>query len=720
MMLLSLEDSAALGHASCTGDQPHQLTSSPIPEGEPSSEQESPSGLHAAAALEAAAAEAAGVASPEALPGSQLLRQQDWAAAGVQAASSRYGADCWPSPDGSPGVLLSSPVLGSTHANAAAGSTAPKTASRFGPSPAVAGSSAQTAAAAGSSAGGVAAEPVSTGAGDGSRVVALRAAQQPNVLEFSPIRGLTLWADASLPDASQQLAAAAAAADSAGSPDLDMQSQRQQAEAQEEHGSRANSASSSRPTSSAVVNQFEQLQRLLTSSSTSSEEDWQDADAAIAAEGANETAAALDSPTSQQEQQQQQLSSPGLQEVECLATSVASRLQAISPGLLRVCVDDTVGAAASQADGCAGAETRSGSPDFFTPADTPQTEQLAMPVPALFTPSPGPQQQQQQQQGEVSQGAGAADAASPVATSRSAVAHHSSSGSPPAAPAAGRPSPLRVRTTADETPASPRVTPAKSPRAVAATATTPSGSSATTPVSARGGMSPLQLRASPAESVDSFYCATAGEPYGSISFEGAAARVLPGDAVRRSIAWQAYDGLGSLLEGEQPPTPGSVICKTAWAAGSGAGTAASSRACSSNGGVTAQSSSASVTAAGTGVAADAGRARAVLDTPATTAADLASLVSLLKQQLRQAELRCTQQQLSVNEVSVRCFAFTASLAWARQTGAMLPVPFLLHHAPAHSTQAANSTAFFLLLLCVPCHLPLIRPCRPVSWCCRRS
>jgi hypothetical protein len=30
------------------------------------------------------------------------------------------------------------------------------------------------------------------------------------------------------------------------------------------------------------------------------------------------------------------------------------------------------------------------------------------------------------------------------------------------------------------------------------------------------------------------------------------------------------------------------------------------------------------------------------------------LVSLLKQQLRQVELKCTQQQLSVNEVSPAC------------------------------------------------------------------
>lgn len=660
MMLLSLEESAVLGGASYAGDdagndmQQQQHWTSPIPEGTPNAEQDSPSALQAAAALEAAAAEAAGVASPDLLSSKQLLRQHGWAAAGAHGASSRYTADCWPSPDGSPGVLMSSPVLDSAHAGAA-GSAAPKTASRFAPAAAAAaaaGDNAQVSADAGDGLGvdagahsSVAANAAA--AGGGSRVAALRAVQQPNALEYSPIRGLTLWADASMPDAVQQLAAAAAAAN-ADAPAGAQPAQQQQ----DAHVPGAVSGgNSSRPADTAVKNQYAELQRLLTSSSTSSE-DWQDADASGALEAPEE--AAVHSPSTQQQQQ----GSAGLSG-QSLASSVASKLQARSPGLC-VLVEHAVEAANTQPNSCTGADTRSGSPAFYTPADTPQTVQVPMPLPAL--PPPSALQKQQKEEGSNSSSvAGMQEPPSPAGVSPGAAAlGGNSSPAGAASPAQGRPSPLRVRTLPSEGPESPGATPSKSPSgaatAAAGTGTTPGSSRATTPVSARGRMSALQLRASPAESMDSFYGAAAGEPYGSIAWESSASRLSSGagDTVRRSIAWQAYEGLGSLLEGEQPPTPGSVLCKKAWAesaGGTSAGsTAASSRATSSNGSA-AQGAAADVRGNGSTAAAEGAAVGDVEATPAITAADLASLVSLLKQQLREAELKCTQQQLSVNEVS---------------------------------------------------------------------
>jgi hypothetical protein len=240
--------------------------------------------------------------------------------------------------------------------------------------------------------------------------------------------------------------------------------------------------------------------------------------------------------------------------------------------------------------------------------------------------------------------------------------------------AQGRPSPLRLRSMVFGGAGSPLQACAASPRAVTSAAASPrgaaaeaaaspgavalaaasprgaapaaagAGSSAGTPVSARGRMSPLQLRASPAESMDSFYGAAAGEPYASIAVEGSLGRVIPaGDPVRRSLTWQAYDGLGSLLDGETPPTPGSVLCKKAWgsAAGTGSDTAVSS-AVQSSGGAAAQ-------AAAAATAGDAGAVSAAV-AAASAPADLASLVSVLQQRLREAELRCTQQHMSVNEV----------------------------------------------------------------------
>mgnify|MGYP001810059358 FL=1 len=676
MMLLSLEDSAVLGRASCAeagsedaAGEAQQRHSSPIPEGEPGAEQGSPTGseaLHAAAALEAAAAEAAGIASPDAVRGGQLLRQQDWAAVGMigqgAASSFRYTADCWPSPDGSPGVLLSSPVLHESDGMQAA-STAPKTASRFAPAAAATPAKALGAQQQDAAVGNMGAVSVAAAiADDGSRASALRAVQQRNALEFSPIRGLTLWGDASIPDAAQHLAAAATAA--ADSPTWGSKGPHHHHHQQQQDDS-VGAGSASSAAGIAAADQFEQLQRLLTSSSSSSD-DWQDASPICATEQQH----LQQSPTGAHEQ----LTSLQLLQMSTdLASSVASRLQERSPGL-RVCVGgDGLAAPAEQ---LGGGGTGSGSPAFYTPADTPQTEQTAM---LMFqAPLPSAEQQQLQPEGQQEQSAdGSGSPAHSPAASRTAAAAMAPAGSgiPAGTPlsAQGKLSPLRVRTMpGEDAPESPHGAAAKSPMEAAAAAAAAGGSSAGTPVSARGRTSPLHLRASPAESVDSFYGAAAGEPYSSMAFESSAARQQDGDSVRRSISWQAFDGLGSLLDAEHPPTPGSVACKKAWAPSGGsilAGSAGNSRA-SSSGGSAANAAAAAPAqrriadaaaqptghgAAGPvgaqGVAAGVeGKVEAAVD----TAADLASLVSLLKQQLRQVELKCTQQQLSVNEVSPVC------------------------------------------------------------------
>jgi len=609
MMLLSLEDSQVLGRASCADDYDgaacaaaaaggaHYALSSPILEArECSSGQQSPT-----AVTPAAAGDLADIGSPDPMPSGQLLRQQEWpaaAAAGAQAVSARYMAECWPSPDGSPGVLLSSPVLladaqeGPSHAAAvsaaktvsrlsAAAAAAAQAAAEESPHAELAAETMQAAeqggrgcfeAEAGSDAGG----------GGGSRVAALRAVQQPNALEYSPIRGLTLWGDTSVPDAAQHLAAAA------DSPTWGQQLQREPA-ASSSAGRSGGSSSCAPATSSAVVDQFEQLQRLLMSSASSSG-DWSGADAACAT-STGPGAALMHTPQGQQQQQHLELQPVQQQQqheqYQQRRSHTGTKSNSDSPSLALVLpAQQFTVAPASPANTPAGATTL-----------------------RAARCSPGAMLQSQQQCGNDT----SAEAATPTGTQ-----------APGGGAAPGR-----------------------------------SGSAATTPVAASGAPGPpLQLRASPAESMDSFYGAAAGEPYASLALE-CSGRGSGGGSVRRSLSWQAYEGLGALLDNDQPPTPGSVVCRKAWASSSG-GAAGSSRAGSSSQGGLAQEAglgcgrSCSEVAAAT-AAGDVAGAEGVDEDDGgddgDAASHLSSLVALLKQQLQEAELKCTQQQMSVNEVS---------------------------------------------------------------------
>lgn len=620
MMLLSLEDSQILGRASCADDYDgaaagggaHYPLSSPIPEGpEGSSGQQSPT-----AVTPAAAGGLAEITSPDPMPSGQLLRQQEWpAAAGAQAVSARYMAECWPSPDGSPGVLMSSPVLladAQEGPSRAAAVTAAKTASRLSGAAAAASKAAEESpqaelaaeamqAAQQGARGCVDAEAANdAGGGGGSRIAALRAVQQPNALEYSPIRGLTLWGDTSIPDAAQHLAAAA------DSPTWAQQLQREPV-ASSSAGRSGGSSSCAPATSSAVVDQFEQLQRLLTSSASSSE-DWSGADAACATSTGPGAAMMHKTPQGPQEHQHLELQKVQQQQEQhrintgTKANSDTLSLALVLPG------QQFTGAPASPANTPTAASTLKGA--------------LCSPVATL---------QSQQQCGNDT----SAKAATPTGTQV-----------PGGAAPSGR-----------------------------------SGSATTTPVAASGAPvgSPLQLRASPAESMDSFYGAADGEPYASLALEGSR-RGSGGGSVRRSLSWQAYEGLGALLDNDQPPTPGSVVCRKAWASSSG-GAAGGSRAGSSSQGGLMQGAglgagrSCSEVAAATAAVAVAGAGGVDEDGDAAgdAASHLSSLVTLLKQQLQEAELKCTQQQMSVNEVSTTNAVSHACLAVYAPTATATPL-----------------------------------------------
>jgi hypothetical protein len=203
-------------------------------------------------------------------------------------------------------------------------------------------------------------------------------------------------------------------------------------------------------------------------------------------------------------------------------------------------------------------------------------------------------------------------------------------------------------------------------------------SEASTPVAASRPQHCMALRrASPAESVDSFVGAAAGEPYASLALDGSASPLcstpsaVPGAtaAAKRELAWCAYDGLGSLLEGEVPPTPATVLavpCKNSWAAGA-AGDAAAA-------GPPAEPIVAGVVLAGDACAdavtplpaarAAAGRAgqHSAGDSPPV---DLAAAVTGLKRQLREAEVKHTQQQRDVYQVWGFCCARVGAAACFR-------------------------------------------------------
>jgi hypothetical protein len=77
---------------------------------------------------------------------------------------------------------------------------------------------------------------------------------------------------------------------------------------------------------------------------------------------------------------------------------------------------------------------------------------------------------------------------------------------------------------------------------------------------------------SPAESVDSFVCAAAGEPYSSACFASGGKNCSSNNGSssklahhRRSQSWSAFEGLGSMLDSTgAAATPATVACKDGW------------------------------------------------------------------------------------------------------------------------------------------------------------